>query len=246
MSIKTQIPDSDEFKKRLNSLYMGKWYAFTFLFFGLIPFYTEGKSKITSFLIFIFLIIYLILPASTYVKGYYRFFINSWLMGIFSLVLWIYTSTLFLYQIKDIFYRVDVILCLVFTITYFIEVIKKRDQLIAYKRFISNSITVKEDDVFNIKNWFDDLESSGVDKSFGFALGISLIVAIFTIIIGVSFGGGLMTAKVLINSGYDVIVKLAIASFFIFMGLVVVSFLANDTLKLLAAHQIHRNLDEKN
>ena len=89
--ITTEIPNSKDFDRSLNSNYSGKWYSFLSILFG-VPFLWLGNdisenSQYITLYIFIFLVFFLLIPAIFYMKGYFRFFFVSWLIGLATTVL---------------------------------------------------------------------------------------------------------------------------------------------------------------
>lgn len=79
-----------------------------------------------------------------------------------------------------------------------------------------------------------------------FALWVGSGIGLLVIIVGTIFGGGLMTAKFLLNSGFNIIVEMVIGlSLFVF-SMVVLSRFTHETLKLVAVYQVNRDLNKKN
>lgn len=78
-----------------------------------------------------------------------------------------------------------------------------------------------------------------------FALWIGLIFFGVVILVGTIFGGGLMTAKVLLNSEFDVIVEMVIGFGMFAFSMVVLSRFTHETLKLVAAYQVNEDLNKE-
>lgn len=241
--ITTKIPDSNEYKRSLNSNYSGKWYSFLSLAFGL-PFLWLGneisgnKQNITIYLS-VLLLIYLFVPALYYMKGYFRFFLNSWIVGLITIILFLCNAILIAYNVTAYAPYVNIYAIIIFVIVFIINIIKERGKLQKYKSMILGSI---KDEEFHIDVWLDKLKSTGVDQGMDFALSVMLIIGGVVIVGGSIFGSGLMTVKILLNSGFDFIVEAIMSLGVLMISMLILSRFTNETLKLIAAYQVKKEL----
>lgn len=237
----TKIPNPNEYKRSLDSNYSGKWYSFISLVFGL-PFLWLGNDisgnpqNITLYL-FIFLFIYLFIPASYYMRGYFNFFLNSWLIGLITVFLFLYTIILIAYNINAYINYIDTIIIIIFTTVYTIDIFKKREKIQKYESIILASLKNEE---FHIGVWLDSLKNTEVDQGMDFALFAMLIVGGVVILAGTIFGSGLMTVKILLNSGFDFIVEAVMSLGVLMLSMLILSRFTNETLKLIAAYQVKK------
>lgn len=241
--ITTEIPNSKDLDRSLNSNYSGKWYSFLSILFG-VPFLWLGNdisenSQYITLYIFFFSVSFLIIPAVFYMKGYFRFFFVSWLVGLATTVLFSHIVILIAYNIRDYIGHVDMFVYSIFTIIYIIDLIRKREKGNIYKFIIFKSL---RNGGFHIDIWLDGLKDTEVDQGMDFALLAMLITGGIVILAGTIFGTGLLTAKLLLNNGFDTLVE-AIMSLGIFMiGMLILSRFSNETLKLIAAYQVAKEL----
>ena len=241
--ITTEIPNSKDFDRSLNSSYSGKWYSFLSILFG-VPFLwlgndiSENSQYITLFIL-IFSLFTLITPAVFYMKGYFRFFFFSWLVGLVTTIIFSHIVILIAYNIRDYINDIDIFIYSIFTIIYIVDLIKKREKANIYKFILFKSL---RDLSFHIDIWLNGIKDTEVDQGMDFALLVMLITGGIVILAGIIFGTGLMTAKLLLNNGFDIIVE-AIMSLGIFMiSMLILSRFSNETLKLIAAYQVAKEL----
>lgn len=242
--INTKLPNPDTFKESLDAHCSGKWYAFVsffgvaFLGFG--NMLNELPQAITLY-IFAFYFIYLIIPTSFYMKGYHWFFVNSWLVGVTTVALFTYAVTLNLYRLEVYIDNLNLYTYAIIFIIFIIDFFEKRRKLIVYRNIISNSI---DQHVFYVERWLIDLEESKTYQGMSFALWVGLIILGIVIVVGSMFGGGLMTAKVLLNSGFDFLVEVVIGFGLFGLNMFILSRFTHETLKLVAAYQVSRELNK--
>lgn len=231
--IKTQLPNPDTFKDSLGYHYSGRWYVFVsllgvfFLWFGNIV--NNNSQKMTLYVL-TFCCLYLIIPASLYMKNYYQFFINSWLMGFLTLALYAYIVVIILYRLEKYMHSSIYI----YAILFIFQLIDKRKNYNVYLSMIKKST---DENIFYIEKWFNNLEESEVDQGMGFALWIGVAVGAIVILVGTVFGGGLMTAKVLLNSSFDMIVEFVVGFGMFAFSMYILTKFTNETLKLTAAYE---------
>jgi len=78
-----------------------------------------------------------------------------------------------------------------------------------------------------------------------FALWIGLAIFGVVILVGAIFGSGLMTAKFLLDNGFDIVVELVIGFGMFAFSMVVLSRFIHETLKLIAAYQVKKELTQE-
>lgn len=245
--IKTRLPDPNTFTDSLNYHCSGKWFIGIALLIGIGALAMGNSltemSQWNTLYLFLFFCIYLLIPARFYMKGYYWFFINSWLIGFATVALFVYTTTLNLHRLAIHIKQFDLYIYTIIFIIFIVDFFEKRKKLATYRGIISKSINHR---VFYIENWLKDLEESEVYQGMGFALWVSVAVGAVVILVGTIFGGGLMTAKVLLSNGFDIIVEIVVGlSMFVF-SMIVLSRFTHETLKLISAYQVKKELTKKN
>lgn len=127
-------------------------------------------------------------------------------------------------------------------IVYIINIIKERGKLQKYKSIILGSI---KDEEFHIDVWLDKLKSTEVDQGMDFALSVMLIIGGVVIVGGTIFGSGLMTVKILLNSGFDFIVEAIMSLGVLMISMLILSRFTNETLNLIAAYQVKKELTQE-
>lgn len=177
-------------------------------------------------------------------KGYFRFFLNSWIVGLITIILFLCNAILIAYNVNAYAPYVNIYTIIIFVIVYIINIIKERGKLQKYKSIILGSI---KDEEFHIDVWLDKLKSTGVDQGMDFALSVMLIIGGVVIVGGSIFGGsifgsGLMTVKILLNSGFDFIVEAIMSLGVLMISMLILSRFTNETLKLIAAYQVKKEL----
>ena len=74
---------------------------------------------------------------------------------------------------------------------------------------------------------------------------IGLAIFGVVILVGAIFGSGLMTAKFLLDNGFDIVVELVIGFGMFAFSMVVLSRFIHETLKLIAAYQVKKELTQE-
>ena len=245
--IKTQLPDPHTFTESLSAHCSGKWFVGIALLLGVgaLAFGNSLNelSQWNALYSFIFCCIYLLIPARFYMKGYYWFFINSWLVGLATVVLFSYNTVLYLYRLESYVNNLNFYIYVIIIIISIIEIVDKRKKLEIYQKIINKSISQH---VFYVERWLKELVDSGIYQGMSFALWIGSVIGLLVVIAGTLFGGGLVTAKVLLNSGFDIIVELVIGFGMFAFNMIVLSRFSHETLKLVAAYQVKKKLIRKN
>ena len=174
--------------------------------------------------------------------AYYWFFINSWLVGFATVLLFAYVTTLNLFRLELYINNFSIYIYSIILIISILEFFEKRKKIIIYKNIISNSIGNHN---FYIQNWLKDLEKSEAYQGMSFALWIGLAIFGVVILVGAIFGSGLMTAKFLLDNGFDIVVELVIGFGMFAFSMVVLSRFIHETLKLIAAYQVKKELTQE-
>ena len=244
--IKTQLPDPHTFTDSFNYHCSGKWFAGIALLMGVLGLamgnlLNELPQWNTLYLI-ILCCVYLFVPALIYMKGYYWFFINSWLVGFATVLLFAYVTTLNLFRLELYINNFSIYIYSIILIISILEFFEKRKKIIIYKNIISNSIGNHN---FYIQNWLKELEKSEAYQGMSFALWIGLAIFGVVILVGAIFGSGLMTAKFLLDNGFDIVVELVIGFGMFAFSMVVLSRFIHETLKLIAAYQVKKELTQE-
>lgn len=127
-------------------------------------------------------------------------------------------------------------------IVYIINIIKERGKLQKYKSIILGFI---KDEEFHIDVWLDKLKSTEVDQGMDFALSVMLIIGGVVIVGGTIFGSGLMTVKILLNSGFGFILEAIMSLGVLMISMLILSRFTNETLNLIAAYQVKKELTQE-
>lgn len=245
--IKTQLPDPHTFTDSLNAHCSGKWFVGIALLLGVgaLAFGNSLNelSQWNALYSLIFCCIYLLIPARFYMKGYYWFFINSWLVGLATVVLFSYNTVLYLYRLEGYVNNLNFYIYVIIIIISIIEIVDKRKKLEIYQKIINKSISQH---VFYVERWLKELVESEIYQGMSFALWVGLIIFGIVIVVGGVFGGGLMTAKVLLDNGFDIVVEIVIGFGMFAFNMIVLSRFSHETLKLVAAYQVKKKLIRKN
>lgn len=245
--IKTQLPDPNTFTDALNAHCSGKWFVGLTLLLGVGGFamgnLKNELSQWSTLYLLIFCCVYLLIPAWVYMKGYYWFFVNSWLVGLGTVILFTYAAALNLHRLGGYINHFNLYIYAITFIVFVIEVFEKRKKLITYKKIINKSIS---DRIFYVERWLNDLVDSGIYQGMSFALWVGSIIGLLVIIVGTIFGGGLMTAKFLLDSGFDIVVEIVIGFGMFVFSMVVLSRFTHETLKIVAAYQVKKELNKHN
>ncbi|MGP5194397.1 hypothetical protein ACTXJO_12325 [Psychrobacter celer] len=244
--IKTQLPDPHTFTDSFNYHCSGKWFAGIALLMGVLGLAMGNLSnelpQWNTLYLIILCCVYLFVPARIYMKGYYWFFINSWLVGFATVLLFAYVTTLNLFRLELYINNFSIYIYSIILIISILEFFEKRKKIIIYKNIISNSIGNHN---FYIQNWLKDLEKSEAYQGMSFALWIGLAIFGVVILVGAIFGSGLMTAKFLLDNGFDIVVELVIGFGMFAFSMVVLSRFIHETLKLIAAYQVKKELTQE-
>ena len=244
--IKTQLPDPNTFADSLNYHCSGKWFAGIALLMGVLGLAMGNLSnelpQWNTLYLIILCCVYLFMPARIYMKGYYWFFINSWLVGFATVLLCAYITILNLFRLELYINNSSIYIYSIILIISILELFEKRKKIIIYKNIIINSII---NHTFHIQNWLEELEKREVYQGMSFALWIALFVFGMVILVGTIFGGGLMTAKVLLDNGFDIVVEVVIGFGMFAFSMVVLSRFIHETLKLIAAYQVKKELTQE-
>lgn len=244
--IKTQLPDPHTFTDSFNYHCSGKWFAGIALLMGVLGLAMGNLSnelpQWNTLYLIILCCVYLFVPARIYMKGYYWFFINSWLVGFATVLLFTYVTTLNLFRLELYINNFSIYIYSIILIISILEFFEKRKKIIIYKNIISNSIGNHN---FYIQNWLKDLEKSEAYQGMSFALWIGLAIFGVVILVGAIFGSGLMTAKFLLDNGFDIVVELVIGFGMFAFSMVVLSRFIHETLKLIAAYQVKKELTQE-
>lgn len=244
--IKTQLPDPHTFTDSFNYHCSGKWFAGIVLLMGVLGLAMGNLSnelpQWNTLYLIILCCVYLFVPARIYMKGYYWFFINSWLVGFATVLLFAYVTTLNLFRLELYINNFSIYIYSIILIISILEFFEKRKKIIVYKNIISNSIGNHN---FYIQNWLKDLEKSEAYQGMSFALWIGLAIFGVVILVGAIFGSGLMTAKFLLDNGFDIVVELVIGFGMFAFSMVVLSRFIHETLKLIAAYQVKKELTQE-
>jgi len=244
--IKTQLPDPHTFTDSFNYHCSGKWFAGIVLLMGVLGLAMGNLSnelpQWNTLYLIILCCVYLFVPARIYMKGYYWFFINSWLVGFATVLLFAYVTTLNLFRLELYINNFSIYIYSIILIISILEFFEKRKKIIIYKNIISNSIGNHN---FYIQNWLKDLEKSEAYQGMSFALWIGLAIFGVVILVGAIFGSGLMTAKFLLDNGFDIVVELVIGFGMFAFSMVVLSRFIHETLKLIAAYQVKKELTQE-
>lgn len=244
--IKTQLPDPHTFTDSFNYHCSGKWFAGIVLLMGVLGLAMGNLSnelpQWNTLYLIILCCVYLFVPARIYMKGYYWFFINSWLVGFATVLLFAYVTTLNLFRLELYINNFSIYIYSIILIISILEFFEKRKKIIIYKNIISNSIGNHN---FYIQNWLKDLEKSEAYQGMSFALWIGLAIFGVVILVGAIFGSGLMTAKLLLDNGFDIVVELVIGFGMFAFSMVVLSRFIHETLKLIAAYQVKKELTQE-
>jgi len=244
--IKTQLPDPHTFTDSFNYHCSGKWFAGIALLMGVLGLAMGNLSnelpQWNTLYLIILCCVYLFVPARIYMKGYYWFFINSWLVGFATVLLFAYVTTLNLFRLELYINNFSIYIYSIILIISILEFFEKRKKIITYKNIISNSIGNHN---FYIQNWLKYLEKSEAYQGMSFALWIGLAIFGVVILVGAIFGSGLMTAKFLLDNGFDIVVELVIGFGMFAFSMVVLSRFIHETLKLIAAYQVKKELTQE-
>lgn len=244
--IKTQLPDPHTFTDSFNYHCSGKWFAGIALLMGILGLAMGNLSnelpQWNTLYLIILCCVYLFVPARIYMKGYYWFFINSWLVGFATVLLFAYVTTLNLFRLELYINNFSIYIYSIILIISILEFFEKRKKIIIYKNIISNSIGNHN---FYIQNWLKELEKSEAYQGMSFALWIGLAIFGVVILVGAIFGSGLMTAKFLLDNGFDIVVELVIGFGMFAFSMVVLSRFIHETLKLIAAYQVKKELTQE-